>query len=120
MKAVGNDEVRIAIPASGGGKDRPADARFGRCSHFAIYDTASKAWSFVENPARHHEHGAGIAAARCLIDQRVDVVIGPRLGPNAARVLEEAAIRCFPLPGEASSGVSGVLERWLKEREPVR
>ena len=112
-----HDATRFAIPASGEGKDFPPDERFGRCSHFAIFDMVSGTWSFFVNPARGEEHGAGIAAARCLIDRGVDVVIGPPLGPNAAGVLREASIAFHPLPAGSDASVGSVLEAWLTERE---
>jgi predicted Fe-Mo cluster-binding NifX family protein len=111
------DPRLLAIPASGEGKDRPADERFGRCSCFALFDTARGTWSFIPNPARGEEHGAGIAAARCLIDRHVDVVIGPPLGPNAADVLKEASIACYPLPEGRGGSVESVLAAWLAERD---
>jgi len=107
--------MRIAIPATGEGKESRPDDRFGRCSCFAVFDMASSSWSFVPNGARRHEHGAGIAAARRLIDHDVDVVIGPRLGPNAAQVLERASITCLPFPGQGGDTVEAVLQTWLQE-----
>lgn len=107
--------MRIAIPSTGEGEDSRPDDRFGRCSCFAVFDTASETWSFVPNGSRRHEHGAGIAAARRLIEHDVDVVIGPRLGPNAAQVLEQASITCLPLPRRGSETVEAVLRTWLQE-----
>ncbi|MFO7769258.1 MAG: NifB/NifX family molybdenum-iron cluster-binding protein [bacterium] len=108
--------TRIAIPASGEGEDRAPARRFGRCSHFAIFDSASESWTFLPNPARDQERGAGVAAAQSMVAEGVDVVIGPRLGPNAAGVLEEAAIAVVPLPGGEAATVSRVLDVWLRAR----
>lgn len=111
--------MRIAIPATGTGSDQPSDERFGRCSHFAVYDTSADDWSFIPNPARQEAHGAGIVAARCLIEQRVDLVIGPPPGPNAVEVLEAAAIDFIPAPGTGAASVGELLEDWLKAQKTV-
>ncbi len=117
MRTPEREPLRIAIPATGAGSDQPPDDRFGRCSYFAVFDTTRGDWSFVANPARQEAHGAGIAAARCLIDQQVDLVIGPQLGPKAAEVLAEAAIACQSLPAEGTATVDHVLAAWLEEWE---
>jgi len=46
----------------------------------------------VENPAVAAPGGAGVQAARLVVDRGAEAVITGRLGPNAARVLEAAGV----------------------------
>jgi predicted Fe-Mo cluster-binding NifX family protein len=50
---------------------------------------------FLDNPATRSTGGAGIRAAQMLIDQSVKVIIAPRYGENAARVLIDGGIRVY-------------------------
>jgi predicted Fe-Mo cluster-binding NifX family protein len=107
--------VRIAVPSAGATPDGMPSDRFGRCAFFAIYDSGSRAWTFVPNPARNEAHGAGVFAAQCLVDHQVDVVIGPEAGPNARHVLEGAAVRCSTFPLVEGTRVADVVHALLGE-----
>lgn len=60
-----------------------------------IYDTESKESSYVDNTAAASQGGAGIKAAQLLVDQKVEAVITPRCGQNAADVLNAANIKMY-------------------------
>ena len=89
----GNEEV-IAVTSTGMGLESRVDPRFGRCAYFAI-SGPSGALTAVVNTARDFGNGAGIEAAKQVIDAKVDVVITGNIGPNAFRVLSAAGVRVF-------------------------
>ena len=72
---------------------KSVDKRFGRCDEFAIYDSVSKETSYVENIGKSQSNGAGIKAAKQVIDLKADVLISGKIGPNAFEVLEGAGIK---------------------------
>ena len=70
------------------------DSRFGRCAFFAVIGPEG-AIEAVPNSARELGNGAGIQAAKQIIDMKVGTVITGDVGPNAFRVLEAAGIKVF-------------------------
>ena len=87
--------MKIGISSTGANESAMTDPRFGRCDAFAIYDTQSKTFKFVDNDAKNSSGGAGIAAAQQLLNVEVEVVLTGNLGPNAYKVLAEAEIKAY-------------------------
>ncbi len=100
--------MKIALPAEGTDISQPFASVFGRCSNFVIIESTNQeiVKSFT-NTAQNASGGAGIQAAQSLIDQQIDVVIAPRLGPNAWDVLKGAGVTIY-------TGVNGTLEQNIK------
>ncbi|HOJ04965.1 MAG TPA: NifB/NifX family molybdenum-iron cluster-binding protein [Bacteroidota bacterium] len=97
----------IAIPAHAEGWNAEVDERFGRARGFALVDSESGAWRFVDNGTADAEHGAGTGAVRSLLQLGVAVLLAGRVGPKAAEALEAAGITCLTLEGQGS-----VAEAW--------
>ena len=55
--------------------------------------------SIEENPAAQAQGGAGMQAAQFLVDRGVTVLITPRCGENAAKVLQAAGITVYRSEG---------------------
>ena len=91
--------MRIAIPV----EDNKTEIcpSFGRTPLFYIYDTETQTGSFIENEAAYTPGGAGIKAAQTVIDAKAEVVLVPRCGENAAKVLEAAGIKLYESVGLA-------------------
>ena len=87
--------MRIAVPVNSKDIKSELCPSFGRAPYFLIYDTTDKSMVFLDNPATRSTGGAGIRAAQMLIDQSVKVIIAPRYGENAARVLIDGGIRVY-------------------------
>jgi len=66
---------------------------FGRSPLFLIYNTDTKEELYVDNSAADSAGGAGIKAAQIVVDLKVDILITPRIGKNAADVIEAAKIK---------------------------
>ena len=77
--------------------DAPIDPHFGRAPWFVISGTDDEALNFVENEGAKQSSGAGVAAAQCAVDQKVEAVVSGRFGPHAAQVIAAAGIKMFLL-----------------------
>lgn len=72
---------------------------FGRTPLFYIYDTETKEGKYIENEAMNSPGGAGIKAAQTVIDEKAEVVLVPRCGENAAKVLEAGGVKLYESVG---------------------
>jgi len=87
--------MKIGISSTGTGMDSMLDARFGRCSCFAVVDTGSGSAEYIDNTARTASGGAGTAAAQAMIDAEVDAVVTGNMGPNAFNVMANSDIKVY-------------------------
>ncbi|NMA48257.1 MAG: dinitrogenase iron-molybdenum cofactor biosynthesis protein [Tissierellia bacterium] len=91
--------MRIAIPVDKKDNVTKVSTSFGRASYFIIYDIESKESSFIENKAKESKGGAGIVAAQTIVDNKVDVLLTPQCGENAAEVIKAADIKIYKTEG---------------------
>jgi predicted Fe-Mo cluster-binding NifX family protein len=88
--------VKIAISVTEARADAQVDQRFGRAKSFAVYDTESQEWSFLDNTVQlNAAQGAGIQTAEILAKNGVQAVISGHCGPNAFRTLSAAGIKAY-------------------------
>ncbi|MDY0189825.1 MAG: NifB/NifX family molybdenum-iron cluster-binding protein [Desulfuromonas sp.] len=88
--------MKIAISTSGSTLDAPIDSRFGRAVRFLVYDTEQKTFSMVENEQNlNAAQGAGIQAAKTVVDSGAQAVISGHCGPKAFTVLSSAGIAIY-------------------------
>ncbi|MGW8188571.1 MAG: NifB/NifX family molybdenum-iron cluster-binding protein, partial [Desulfobacterales bacterium] len=72
------------------------DARFGRAAYFMIVDPDTLAFDAVENRQNLDlAQGAGIQAAKTVLQHKVDALITGNCGPKAFKVLEAAGIKVY-------------------------
>lgn len=100
----------IGIPVDKNSMDGNVNSHFGRTDFFLIYDTEDKKSTFVENTAANSAGGAGIKAAQVLVDNKVDAIISPRLGQNAAEVVNAQNIKLY-------QSIDGTIEENIKALE---
>jgi predicted Fe-Mo cluster-binding NifX family protein len=99
--------MKIALPVDEKSPDSGVCASFGRAPFFLIYDTKTKEAQYLENTAADDSGGAGIKAAQIVADSGAQVLIAPRCGQNAAKVLAAARIALFAAqPGSAGDNIS--------------
>ncbi|HZK28711.1 MAG TPA: NifB/NifX family molybdenum-iron cluster-binding protein, partial [Clostridia bacterium] len=72
---------------------------FGRAPYYLIFDTDTNESEFIVNTAAQSAGGAGIRAAQIVADQKVDVLLTPRCGQNAADVIQAAGIKLYKTSG---------------------
>ena len=107
--------MKIAISATETSLDAPVDDRFGRCPCFVIADPEGWVHDMVENIHAERGSGAGIQAARLLIERGVSVVLTGRCGPNASETLAAAGIGIVT---GCSGTVRQAVERYAAGGEP--
>ncbi len=104
--------IAFASKSSGGLEDEIAD-RFGRAPVFTIIELDEngeiKNVRIVANPGAEAGGGAGVKAVQTLVNERVNIAVGPSFGPNAQVLLEEMNIK--PIRISAGTKISEALER---------
>lgn len=93
--------MKIVIPVNEKDKGTQVCVSFGRAPYFMIYDTETKESEFLVNSAAESAGGAGIKAAQIIADTNADVLLTPRCGENAAKVLKEANIKMHKTTSES-------------------
>lgn len=92
--------MKIAIPVSDNNLKSSVSSSYGRAPYYYIYDKELEEGVFIENSAASGSSGVGIKAAQILVDQKVDVLLTPRLGDHAASVLRKSEIDLYKTEGE--------------------
>ncbi|NLB49135.1 MAG: dinitrogenase iron-molybdenum cofactor biosynthesis protein [Erysipelotrichia bacterium] len=87
--------MKIAIPVDEKNLESTVCVSFGRTPYFLIYDTETKESLFIINSAAASPGGAGIKAAQIIVDNKVDALLTPRCGQNAADVIKAANIKIY-------------------------
>lgn len=85
----------IGIPCNIKDLNSAVGESFGRSNYYLIYDTENNNSNFVINHASNSQGGAGVKAAQVIVDYKVDALITPQLGENAAIVLKAADIKIY-------------------------
>jgi predicted Fe-Mo cluster-binding NifX family protein len=85
--------MKIAITSIGEDLISFTDFRFGRARYILIVDSETMQYASVENKKNvNAPHGAGMQAAKTVVDQNAEVLITGRIGPNAFEVLKAAGV----------------------------
>ncbi|MCK9521842.1 MAG: NifB/NifX family molybdenum-iron cluster-binding protein [Proteobacteria bacterium] len=93
--------MKIAITANTTELTSLVDARFGRCAYFLIVDLDDMQVTAVPNRAQEQNDGAGIQAARIVMENGATAVLTGHCGPNAHRTLSAAGIAVY-------TGITGI------------
>ncbi len=89
--------MKICVSSAGREKSSPVDPRFGRCSYFVICDSEANLYHAVPNNGLTSPHGAGVAAAQQIIDEKADVVVTGNIGPNAMELIQAAGMIIYEI-----------------------
>ena len=84
--------MKTAITAENASLDAQIDPRFGRCSHFAIYDSETKKTEFFANPAKAASEGAGPTAVQFVAAKGVKTIIAGEFGGKIKSLLDSLHI----------------------------
>ncbi len=86
--------MKVAITSSGKDLTADIDPRFGRAKNFIIIDSETMEYSVVENTQNLNlPQGAGIQAAKTIVDNNVKVLITGNCGPKAFNILDKIGIK---------------------------
>ncbi len=88
--------MKIAITTSGKDLSSPVDERFGRARGFVVYDLDTGDFSYTDNTqALDSAQGAGIQAAKTVINAGAAAIITGNVGPKAFGALSAADVAIF-------------------------
>jgi len=86
--------MKIAVTATDNELISDMDPRFGRAKYFVLVDPETLEYEAVENKQNLNlPQGAGIQAAKIIVDHKADVLISGNCGPKAYEVLNAAGIK---------------------------
>jgi predicted Fe-Mo cluster-binding NifX family protein len=86
--------MKIAVTSTGDELISDMDPRFGRAKYFIMVDPETLEYEVVENKQNLNlPQGAGIQAAKTIVNHKADVLICGNCGPKAFDVLEAAGIK---------------------------
>ncbi|PKO98425.1 MAG: hypothetical protein CVU13_10440 [Bacteroidetes bacterium HGW-Bacteroidetes-8] len=89
--------MKVAITSTGNSPDSKLDSRFGRCSHFVIYDTETKSIEFVPNTNKDNIEGAGPASVNTVASKGVKQVVSGEFGAKVKSIFDALQIQLIAL-----------------------
>lgn len=102
--------MKIAVTSNGKDLNAEVDPRFGRATYFLIIDPETMAYQAVENTQNMNlPQGAGIQAAKTIVENQAEVLLTGNCGPKAFKVLEAAGVKVVV---EANGSVKDVIEQF--------
>lgn len=105
-------EMKVAVSSTGKDLESSLDARFGRAAYFVIVDPDTLAFEAVENRQNLNlPQGAGIQAAKTVLQHKADALITGNCGPKAFKVLVAARIKVYV---GAAGRVRDIVEQFKK------
>lgn len=100
--------MKILFPSMGEAIDSSMDNRFARADWFVIVDTESNNTYALRNSHKKGGHGVGQLVAQVVVDENVDMVVAPQVGPKAMSALKSAGVKVI-------TGKSGNIRNILEE-----
>jgi predicted Fe-Mo cluster-binding NifX family protein len=102
--------MKAAVTSQGVELTSEVDPRFGRAQYFIIVDTESGQFSAHDNATNvNAAQGAGIQAARTVVELGAEAVITGYVGPKAFNALQAGGVKVYP---NASGSVAEVVEQF--------
>ena len=100
--------MKIAVTSTEKTLSSTINPRFGRAAYFIIVDPETMDYRVVENSQNFNlPQGAGIQAAKTIIEHHVETLITGNCGPKAFRVLKSAGI-------DIITGAKGTVDEVIK------
>ena len=84
--------MRVAISSTGKDENSEVSVVSGRAEYYLIFED-KKLVKAIKNPFRIGGGGAGFSVAQMLADEKVNLVISGRFGPNMIHALESKNIK---------------------------
>ena len=92
--------MKLAITSQAEGIESAVDPRFGRAKYFVVVDLGTNAAKTVSNSVNlNAAQGAGIQAAKTIIDLGVKALITGHVGPKAFAALQAGGVAVYPVTG---------------------
>jgi len=100
--------MKVAITSTGNSPDSKLDSRFGRCSHFVIYDTETKTMEFIPNSNKDNIEGAGPASVQTVASKGVKQVVSGEFGAKVKSIFDSLQIQLIVLK-ETDKTISDII-----------
>ena len=92
--------MKLAITSTGEGLQSSVDPRFGRAKYFVVVDLETNAATTASNAVNlNAAQGAGIQAAKTVIDLGAEALITGHVGPKAFAALKAGGVAIYPVAG---------------------
>lgn len=108
IKKGSDDEMKIAISATGDNLDCMVNPLFGRCQYFIIINPDTMDFEAIPNESTIVTGGAGIQAAQSIAHKDIDGLLTGDIGPNAFQTLSVTGI-------EVITGVNGTVREAVEQ-----
>ena len=111
--------MRIAVTSQGAELSSQVDPRFGRAKYFLVVDTETGELAAHDNAQNLNAvQGAGIQAARTVVDLGVEAIITGNMGPKAFAALGAADVKVYTGPsGTVQEAVEQFKARQLQSAD---
>jgi predicted Fe-Mo cluster-binding NifX family protein len=104
----------VAVTSQGPDANSPVDPRFGRAKYFLVVDTDSGQCVAHDNATNLNAvQGAGLQAARAVVELGAQAVVTGNVGPKALGALRAAGVQVYP-------GASGTVMEAVAEYKSGR
>ncbi len=88
--------MKIVVPCNEKALTAPVSPQFARAAFFAIYDLETGTSEYINNSqALNTPSGAGVQAARHIVDVEAGALLTVHCGPKAFRALQTAGIPVY-------------------------
>lgn len=102
--------MKVAIASDGPGLAGQVDGRFGRAKYFIMFETETGEVATLNNEQNlNAPQGAGVQAARNVVNAGAEAVIAGHVGPKAFTALRAARVKVYV---GASGAVSDAMEKF--------
>lgn len=92
--------MKLAITSTGESLQSSVDPRFGRAEFFVLADAGADTTTALRNSMNlNAAQGAGIQAAKTIIDLSVQALITGHVGPKAFAALKAGGVAVYPVTG---------------------
>ncbi len=97
--------MKIIFTTKGKSWDSPMDPRFGRADILAVYNEEEDSFSAVSNTdAETMDHGAGLQAAKKVLELKPDILItGNGPGNKALEILKKSKVAIYIGAGDMTT-----------------
>lgn len=89
------NEMEIIIPVEENNIHSKISDSLGRAEFYAIYDIEKDEFRFIENDAKLSNSGAGIKSSQILVDSGARILLTPRCGIKAGKVLDACEFKIY-------------------------
>ena len=88
--------MKVVVTSQGSDLNSQVDPRFGRAKNFIVVDTDTEEFSAHDNTQNlNAAQGAGIQAARTVVDLGVEAVVTGNVGPKAFTTLQAGNVKVY-------------------------